>query len=224
MGLFKNAGTANNKRSVGSVTLFTVLNTGAFGGFISGIGGAISSDVIIEHMEAIKASYPAFASAVIEYMRDYEITIQSVDSLPDANDSAAIAQYLRKRFSNQTDQIMMATRMMTMMYVIEYGEPDPDRKLSERMAKDVRNSIYAKNQLEDKYEKYAREIVRIYKEKPSLEDSEPELRAIGQEINNFDQMSLIAKRARVLCAKDGIKGFSIRILEYAWDGIAGYSR
>lgn len=79
-------------------------------------------------------------------------------------------------------------------------------------------------------EGYAREICAIFCKEQSFDESKPELRAIGEKINDYGKQRIVAYRAKKLC-KDAYdegflyaKEFSIRYLEYAWDGIGGWMK
>ena len=224
MGLFGSSKSTNQKTTIGKVTLYTKApEVPDWGGGFAYIGSPVSPTSILAHMDVIKKSDRAFAEEVIDYMRHYDVLVETEQKLPDPNDTKAMEAFAKKRSAKSKLEpkwkcIHNSTQQH--LYIIEYGEADPSLKLGEDMAKEMSLVILARNPLEPKYEKYAQDITEIFRENPDDFDA---LRKIGQQINDHDRMILIARRAERLCGEAGISKFSIRVLEYAWKGIAGWS-
>ena len=92
-----------------------------------------------------------------------------------------------------------------------------------RPKSEKRMAIRAQKPLNQNDEDYAELILKTFK----ISDSgkrEKKLRNIGMKLNDHDKMIQIALRAQFLAFQRNIKAFSIRIIEYAWDGIAGWER
>jgi len=68
----------------------------------------------------------------------------------------------------------------------------------------------------------ANELVQIYGH-VGEEKAISAMRPMGEAINDNEKMVLVAYRAKFLAQAYG-SPFSIRILEYAWDGIAGWMK
>jgi hypothetical protein len=95
----------------------------------------------------------------------------------------------------------------------------------------MRTAINSGFQLTQPLEGYAQEICSIFSEKiNSFDDVEPTIRDIGKRINDNEKQKLVAFRAQKLCKDAERNGnmyareFSIRLLEYAWDGIGGWMK
>lgn len=80
-------------------------------------------------------------------------------------------------------------------------------------------------------EGYAQQICSIFSKKmDSFDDIEPSLRDIGKKMNDNEKQKFVAFRAQKLCEDAEQNGniyareFSIRFLEYAWDGIGGWRK
>ena len=78
------------------------------------------------------------------------------------------------------------------------------------------------------YEDYAQDIAAIFKKELNKKTYENELRQIGKKMNDNHKQLLVARRAEYLCNeayKAGnvhARNFSLRELEYAWDGLGGW--
>ena len=94
--------------------------------------------------------------------------------------------------------------------------PDFEKKMEKDAKKPLKDT-----RLED----YAAELVEIYERigGNNCMDFEADLRPIGEAINDNKEMVLVAYRAEILARAQG-SGLCIRHLEYAWDGIAGWSK
>ena len=84
--------------------------------------------------------------------------------------------------------------------------------------------------LQKPLESYAQEILAVFGKGLSYNIMEPKLREIGEKMNDFDKQLQVAYRAKFLCLEalhNGNKNcgqFSMRFLEYAWDGIGGWMK
>ena len=222
MGLFGRSKAGATDGTVARVTLYT--KTSGFGNNVS-FGGLMSPTTIISHMDVMHRSAASFADQIINYMRQYEVRVVQEQNLPDPNDLDALDAFARKRSARskiEPKNMCLHNNTMQYLYVIEYGKPDPKLKLDESMAKEMRSIMFARNPLDSKYEKSAQEIVGLVK--AGWSEHESQLRAIGQQINDFDTMVLVARRAEQLCKEAGVNDFSIRVLEHVWDGIAGWMK
>ena len=94
--------------------------------------------------------------------------------------------------------------------------PDFEKRFEKDAQKPLRDS-----RLED----YAAELVEIYERigGDKCMEFEADLRPVGEAINDFQKMVLVAYRAEFLARAQG-SGLCIRHLEYAWDGIAGWMK
>lgn len=88
--------------------------------------------------------------------------------------------------------------------------------------------VLAERELPYPYEGYAEKICELFSKPMNVNEREGKLRKIGEEMDDNHAQILTACRARVLCDNKHKAGntecgeFSVRYLEYAWDGIGGW--
>lgn len=83
----------------------------------------------------------------------------------------------------------------------------------------------ASTPLPEPLESYANQIVKLFIDYPDMDTREPKLRAIGERMDDNVQQIRVAHRSQYLASAAGIGNmFSLRYLEYAWDGIGGWMK
>lgn len=88
----------------------------------------------------------------------------------------------------------------------------------------------ASKPLPEPLEGYAKEIVRLFGSTKSFDDCEGALRDIGKKMNNNEKQMRVAHRSNYLAAigyrsgNERLGDFSLRYLEYAWDGLGGWMK
>ena len=86
----------------------------------------------------------------------------------------------------------------------------------------------ASKPLQTPLESYAQEILALYEKGLPYKSLEQKLRIIGEKMNDHDKQMYVAHRANYLCQEAYCNGnkncreFSLRSLEFAWDGIGGW--
>lgn len=81
----------------------------------------------------------------------------------------------------------------------------------------------ASNKLPEPLEGYAKEIVALFKQYPDMNKREPKLRVIGERMKNNEKQLMVAYRSQYLAEQAELRdSFSLRYLEYAWDGLGGW--
>ena len=88
----------------------------------------------------------------------------------------------------------------------------------------------ASKPLQKPLESYAQEILALFEKGLPSNTLEQELRKIGEKMDDNDEQIYVAYRAKYLCREALLNGnkncgeFSIRSLEYAWDGLGGWMK
>ena len=110
-------------------------------------------------------------------------------------------------------------------------KPKSDMKVVDLRSEKERNTEKnASEPLKKPLENYAQEILALFEEEMSFDSREAKLRKIGEKMNDHDKQMQVAYRANYLCREAYSKGnkncseFSMRVLEYAWDGIGGWMK
>lgn len=84
--------------------------------------------------------------------------------------------------------------------------------------------------LQEPLESYAQEILALFEKGLEYNIRESKLREIGEKINHDEKQMKVAYRAKFLCREaynNGNKNcgeFSMRSMEYAWDGLGGWMK
>lgn len=102
-----------------------------------------------------------------------------------------------------------------------YVNGKPVYDLRSETEKEAENKANAP--LPEPLESYANQIVKLFIDYPDMDTREPKLRVIGERMDDNVQQLRVAQRSRYLAGVAGIGNeFSLRYLEYAWDGLGGW--
>lgn len=218
MALFENKNIKKNL--VGKVTIILHMDNPVFNRF----GGIISPITVVDMVKAIGQKDPGFRDSVFEYMQEYEVIIKN-EEIPDPGNEQSVKKFVRNIAETREEAVdwycLQPNAYTRCLVIAEHCKPNEALKLSNEMAREYQSCILAQRKLDGNNEKKAQRIIDTYKKYSDFNERESHLRKIGLGINNHDAMVLIANRAVVL-GKEQDVDVSIRVMEAAWDGIAGW--
>ena len=215
-----------DKSDVKRITVYT--SEFAYSGWV---GENTNSDeilplfVILYHLDLMKDD--VFKEKVENYMQNYRILYKPLKKeIPAIKTSIELREFASKSFKSYPEKAdcNLITEMFPYLYLIEYGKPDATLELDERTRKRIKYALFAQNPLDAKYEKQAQAIIEILKSKSS-DNAKNGVRIIGEQINNFDQMTLISYRVEKLAREQKVSNYDIqKFLGNVWEGIAGWTK